>query len=467
MIGDRSRPSQRKPYARWLAAPLIILLTACAERPEAQSVVLVTIDTWRADRFGAGGDPRVRTPHLDRFFRGATQFADAFSAAPTTLASHATMLTGQWPTGHTVPRNGWPLPPDVPTLAEALKKAGFATGAFVSSAALDPAFGLARGFDVYDASATRSEAFDQAWRPAEETLARAEDWWSKAGLRRFLWVHLFEAHFPYEPDAIDFALYDTGYRGPANGSMAFLMDLWIDPNPIAPDVRDHLESLYVAEVTQLDRKMGPFLDQLAEERDALVVVTADHGESVGEHGVRFQHGPVVYEDAVRVPLAIRGGRAFPAGLTGSTVRTIDIPRTILLRLGVRSKLAPEGADLARWVHGGSGAMAFSEASMPWDVERRGSYPNLLKQRAVRTQEWTFVETPWREEFGWYRREADPGELGRPGESPPAPGAAGLRQLLTDWIDRGQPRRPPTEIDPQLVQRLQSLGYVDGGRDHSP
>ena len=466
MIEDRRARAGWRLGAGCAACAIAIVAGACSPRPEAQSVVLITIDTWRSDRFGAGGDPRVRTPHLDRFFRGATQFADAWSAAPTTLASHATMLTGQWPTGHTIPRNGWPLPSDVPTLAEVLHGAGIATGAFVSSAALDPAFGLARGFDVYDAEATRSVAGDQAWRPGGETLERAEAWWSRAGKRRFLWVHLFEPHFPYEPSPIDFALYDTGYRGPANGSMPYLYSIWNDPKPLAADARDHLESLYVAEITGVDRLLGDFLSRRTAERGVLVIVTADHGESLGEHGIRFLHGPDVYPGDVRVPLGIRGTGAFRASVSVATVRTIDLACTILRQLRLKASLGTESADLAE-SGSGPGRTAFSEASMPWGAEHEGSYPNLFKQRAVRTQEWTFLETPWRGDAPeWYRRADDPGEL-RPAPAPPSasPGAS-LPQLLREWIDHGRPRRPPT-IDPQVAERLRSLGYVDGRSGGSP
>jgi arylsulfatase A-like enzyme len=438
----------------------VVLAASCSPRPDARSFVLVTIDTWRADGMGAGGHPAVRTPHLDRFFRGAAQFADAFAPAPTTLSSHATLLTGEWPTGHGVPRNGWPLPEGVPTLAEALRRAGFRTGAFVSSAALDPTFGLARGFDVYDAELTRAVARDQAWRPAAGTLERARTWWRARHGRRFLWVHLFEPHSPYEPAPQDFALYDTGYRGSADGSMDFLFAMWEDASLLPEDARAHLESLYHAEITGLDRAVGDFLRELASESDVLAVVTADHGESLGEHGLRFKHGPWVYDGDVRVPLALRGP-GVPAGVSGATVRTLDVPRTALAWLGVPSDLAPEGADLRDWVRGGAGLAAFSEASMPWDVEPPDAYPNLRKQRAVRTSEWSFVETPWTGRAEWYRRAEDPAETGEPSEPPPGAGAD-LARALGEWIGRGRPREEPSRLDPRVLERLRSLGYVDRG-----
>ncbi len=432
---------------------------SCSGPPRARSVVLITVDTWRADSFGAGGSPTVRTPHLDRFFRGATQFADAWTPAPTTLASHASMLTGLWPTEHGIPRNGWPLPDDIPTLAESLRESGFGTGAFVSSAALDPAFGLGRGFDVYDAGMTLAEARDQAWRPARETLAAASSWWRGTPGRRFLWVHLFEPHFPYAPDGVDFARYDTGYRGPANGSMDFLFALWEDPSRLPDDARAHLLSLYHAEITGMDRAMGDLLEELAGDAETLTILTADHGESVGEHGLDFKHGPWVYDADVHVPLAVRGA-GFPAAVSAATVRTVDVPQTFVTALGVRPRAAWESRDLREWITSPVGLVAFSEASMPWNVERPGEYPNLHKQRAVRTREWTLVETPWvGDRTEWYRRAEDPAETGVPSGAPD--GGAALAAELADWIRRGQPRAAPDGIDPALAARLRSLGYVDG------
>ncbi|MCA9753416.1 MAG: sulfatase, partial [Gemmatimonadetes bacterium] len=322
----------RRPRARpgrlALAIATTFALAGCERAapppaaPAVDSALLLTIDTWRADHFGAGGHPGVRTPWLDRFFRGGTQFSQAYSCVPTTLASHATMLSGRWPSEHGVPRNGWPLAADVPLLPDSL--ADVHSGAFVSSAALDPRLGLARAFERYDFEVPHAVEGDQAWRSAGDTLARAREWWrSRAGSRRFLWVHLFEPHFPYAPDPIDRAVYDTGYSGPADGSMRFLYAMWDDPSLLPPAARDHLESLYVAEIAGLDRVVGPFLAEILAEPSLLAVITSDHGESLGEHDLRFKHGPYVYPADVRVPLVLTGTSEFPAGVSDRLVRTID------------------------------------------------------------------------------------------------------------------------------------------------
>jgi arylsulfatase A-like enzyme len=418
--------------------------------------VLVTIDTWRADRFGAGGHPYVRTPHLDRFFRGGTQFSEAYSPVPTTLASHASLLTGEWPTGHGVPRNGWPVPDDVVTIAELLDAEGFATAAFVSSAALDPAFRLDQGFGVYDFEPAVQVERDQAWRPAVQTLAVAEHWWESTPGSRFLWVHLFEPHFPYDPAPEDLALYRTEYRGSADGSMDFLFRLWEDASLLDGGGREHLTALYHAEITGVDRAVGAFLERLGREDRVLVILTSDHGESLGEHALDFKHGPHVFPGDVQVPLLVRGP-AFAARVSDAIVRTVDVPRTILEKLGVRADLPSAAGSLA--APDRANTLAYAEASMPWNVEREGAWANQYKQRVVRNRDWSCVVTPWRNETLWFDRRRDPGERD-PRSAPDGPVADELRAALAAWIGQGRYRAPPTTVDPELVERLRALGYTE-------
>ena len=438
---------------------LIAFAGCSSSSPPAESAILITIDTWRADRFGAGGHPDVRTPHLDRFFRGGTQFVDAWAPIPTTLASHASLLTGEWPTGHGVPRNGWPVPEDVVTIAELLGEEGFSTAAFVSSAALDPGFRLGQGFDVYDFASTARVERDQNWRPAPATLERAQRWWESTPGRRLLWVHFFEPHFPYDPDPVDFALYDTGYRGPADGSMDFLFAAWADSSLLQGGARAHLEALYHAEITGLDRKLGRFLDALAVEHRLLTILTADHGESLGEHGLSFKHGPHVFAGDVSVPLVARGVAPFGPGVSDAVVRTVDVPGTILDLLGVEANL-PEGAAALTPSPGhGGDRLSFAEASMPWNVEEAGLYANAHKQRVIRTRDWTYVETPFANEKLWFDRRRDPGER-RPAAGPGGEEKDRLTRELTEWIARGTHRPAPSTVDPELIEQLRALGYIE-------
>jgi arylsulfatase A-like enzyme len=241
--------------------------------------------------------------------------------------------------------------------------------------------------------------------------------------------------------------------------MATLRTVWeIEPFMTA-EVRDHLEALYHAEITGLDRALGGFLAELAREERVIVIVVSDHGESLGEHGLRFKHGPHVFPADVRVPLAVRGVKPFEAGLSDALVRTVDIFGTILAALGVEAAL-PEGAgNLADWARGGAGLPAYSEASMPWAVERAGDWANAHKQRVIRTRQWSLVETPWENREVFYERARDWDELGA-GATPPADTVASLQQRLTAWTARGRYRPAPNTVDPEAIRRLEALGYIE-------
>jgi arylsulfatase A-like enzyme len=443
-----------------LSASFLLALAAlpgCGERPSApafRSAVLITVDTFRAGALGAGGHPRVRTPNLDRFFRTAVQYAQAFSPSPTTLSSHTSILTGAWPTRHGVLRNLEPAPPSLLTLPEQLLDAGFRTGAFVSSVALDPRLGLAQGFEVYDFQATRQVELDQPWRPAGRTLRRAAQWWTNmAGDRRFLWVHLFEPHFPYEPPEEFVELYDPHYRGHVRGDMDTLLDLWDRPESVPARDREHLRAMYLAEISGLDRKMGEFLGTLEEDPETAVVIVADHGESLGEHDLHFKHGPHVYPADVAVPLAVRGS-GLPAAVVPSLVRTIDIPATLAELLHVPARLPEEAEDLLQWRdRAGPGLPVFGMASMPW----QGPDARRQVQRVLRTPSITYVETPWRARREWFDRVADPGELVP--RDPEERDLKALQQALRNWA-KTTPDAGSRVEDPDLIGQLESLGYTD-------
>ena len=238
----------------------------------ARHVLLITIDTLRADHVGAYGAPGARTPVLDGLARDGVRFERAWAPTPITLPSHASLLSGQYPPSHGARHNGIAIGAAVPTLATTLKEAGFATGAFVSAFPLDRRFGLARGFDVYDDELPRSEdGRPLNERPGAETVTRAIAWLSAHGdARVFLWVHLFEPHAPYGV--------------PGSGASA--------------------EARYADEVATADREVGRLTGALGDRASStLIVATADHGEAFGEHG-ETGHSLFVYDSTLRVPLLL-------------------------------------------------------------------------------------------------------------------------------------------------------------------
>jgi len=453
----------RSPLAAGALLAALVAPGCSAPAAPARSAVLVTVDTWRADACGAGGSPDVRTPNLDRFFRGGTQFADVIAPIPTTLPSHLSMLTGLWPPQHGVPRNVWQVPDDLALLPEILREEGVSTAAFVSSAALDATTRIGRGFDVYDDDFRKDDA-DDSWRPAAGTLARASAWWRDTPGRKFLWVHLFEPHLPYRPAAEDARLYGADPARDGTASVDWVRSMWTDKVRFTDDVCAYLRSLYRAEVTGADRALGSFLRGLEAEGDVAVIVTSDHGESLGEHGLYFKHGPKVFSADVAVPLALRGP-GVPRGLSGATVRTLDVPATIAAMLGADVAFPTDAQDLRGWESAaGGGLTAYSVASAPNDAPRdvapRDDYANVLMPRTIRRAGRTFVEVPWQRRRLWFDRAADPGETTglRPDYADSV--TENLRADLEEWMAEPRVTESRVTVDPQLRERMRALGYLD-------
>ena len=259
---------------------MLTLLLACAgpeERPEPivelpPDLVLITLDTTRADRIGAYGDPLARTPHLDALATRSVLYREAWTPVPSTLPAHASMLTGRLPSEHGLRDNaGDRLSPKIPVITESLQQAGYHTGAFVSAYVLDSTWGLDRGFDRYyddfhPEDIAGAAAFGDVSRKGRETVSEARRWWEATPSPRFLWIHLFEPHRPYQPSGD-----------------------WVgDP--------------YRGEIFELDRALGPLLTTVGEE--AVVIVAGDHGENLWDGG-EIEHGLLLTRSALRVPLLVR------------------------------------------------------------------------------------------------------------------------------------------------------------------
>ena len=266
------------------------------------NVLLITIDTLRADAIGAYGANGGVTPLIDRLAAAGTRFESAHAHAVLTLPSHASVLSSRYPFAHGVRDNaGFRFPPSMDTLATWLRARGYRTGAFVSAFPLDARFGLARGFDEYDdrLSGSPRPAFLEQERDGRETVARARAWLAAGdGRPSFCWVHLFEPHYPYAP-----------------------------PEPFAARFS---ADPYKGEVAATDGALAPLLQPILDgpERDStIVVLTSDHGESLGEHG-EATHGIFTYESTLRVPLVIYAS-GLPRGVRPDQARHVDIAPTIL------------------------------------------------------------------------------------------------------------------------------------------
>jgi arylsulfatase A-like enzyme len=436
-----------------LGAAALLSPWGCARGPAPGAsapakIVLVTLDTFRADHLGAAGHPTVRTPFLDRLARRSSHWPTAVTPVPLTTPSHATILTGLTPRTHGVLRNRMVLPEGRTTLAERLRDAGYRTGAVVSSEmVLGAELDLDQGFDSYVVMPRSHPASGQG----AETTEAALSWLAlQERERAFLWVHYFDAHLPYLPPAPLDRLYDPDYAGPFARPEQPIQNLFRAETADPRDVL-HLAALYAGEVTFLDRAAGRLLRSVP--GDALVVVTADHGEGLREHERYFGHDILLYETVARVPLLVRCADLSP-GLYLDPARTTDVAPTILARCGVAQ--TSEGRDLLGPPPQGD-ALLFVLETHPAHEKGEPIF-------ALRTDEEKLIWKQRERRFEYYDLAADPGERNDLGDR-----RADYEELAAD-LELDLRARPPGKaltideqqggIDAETREALKSLGYVD-------
>jgi choline-sulfatase len=438
---------------------VVFLLAACNRTPppapiQKPNVLLITIDTLRADRLGSYGWTRARTPVLDALATRGTRFTRAYATAPITLTSHASMLTGRYPPGHGARHNGMAMSSDPPTLAGVLHEGGFETAAFVSAFPLDRRFGLTRGFDHYDDELPRgSDGKPLNERAGAVTVDRAIAWIRARPetARVFVWIHLFEPHAPY------------GDLPAEAGSHAMSGNAQ-SPEPRAQSPTSSASDRYDAEIATADREIGRLLKEWRSLQETLVIATADHGEAFGEHG-EIGHSIFVYDTTLQVPLII-SGPGVPAGRTiDETVALIDIAPTVTHWLDL-ARFDSDGASLRPLLEGipiGS-RILYAESFAP--LLDFGWAP----LRSLRRDGLKLIAAP-RPEL--YDLQADAGETRNVIDA-----RADVAREMTARVDRisgsdlpalsrvegprtagGQPTAGP---DRETASRLRALGYAGGG-----
>ena len=389
-----------------------------------QNVLLVTIDTLRADSLGAYGG-RAATPQLDRLAAEGARFTSAHAHSVVTLPSHTSILTGRYPFDHGVRDNaGYRADDALDTVAEMAQRAGRPTGAFVGAFPLDRQFGLAQGFDVYDDAGGRGAGeneFTLSERPATAVVSAARTWIVAQSSPWFAWVHVFDPHAPYAPPAP----FDDTYR----------------------------DSPYHGEVAAVDQALAPLLDVLrASGRITTVIVTSDHGEGLGEHG-EATHGTFAYETTLRVPLIVAqvgapAERTARGAVIDTPARSVDIVPTIADLLGWPVAQAWAGRSLAVPDTGEADVRAtYFEAMAP--MLTRGWAP----LRGVILGPHKYIDLPVEE---LYDLRLDPGEARNLATS-----AVGTRDVLRarlDGLAAGLPGVARQE-DADARARLESLGYA--------
>jgi arylsulfatase A-like enzyme/Tfp pilus assembly protein PilF len=394
------------------------------------NVVIITLDTTRADRIGAYGDRAAVTPNLDRLAQEGVLFEQAITSAPLTLPAHSTIFTGLLPPRPGVRDNGgYVLDPKHTTLAKSLKDAGFATGAFVGAFVLDGKWGLDQGFDTYvdkfDVSKYKSISLGDVARRADEVVQNAMPWLEQhAGGRFFAWLHFYDAHSPYDP-----------------------------PEPFKSQFRDRP---YAGEIAFVDQQVGRvlrWLDNRGLTDKTIVVALGDHGESLHEHG-EATHGLYIYEAATRIPMIVRAPvDGFKGRRVKSVVRGEDIMPTILDLLGRPAPKDVQGRSLLPLMDGRSADLnldAYSES-----LYARNHY-GWSELRSLRSGRFKFIATTKPE---LYDLERDPGEatnLYSERKSLADRMAAELQKIGadSDAVESG-----PSAVDPETRERLAALGYI--------
>lgn len=335
---------------RSLPAVLLLLLAtatvACrSERqPAAENLLLITLDTLRADHLGIYGYPRPTSPNLDAFAVDAAVFDDVTCSMPTTLPSHLSIFTGLRPLEHGVRRNGQLAARDLVTLFDLLQQQGAATAAVIASRVVGSKYLDGAGFD----EVLFPGAKQQYQTRAELVTEHASAWLEQHHQTPFgLWVHYYDSHEPYAPAASFARAFDRGYRGELGDvlDVKTLVGLNQRPpdEPLTPDDLAHITDLYDAEIAYLDHHLGRLLariDELGRLEDTVVVIVGDHGQALGDNNF-FGHGLRLLEPVVKVPLLVRQPGAEPGIRVHTPVETIDLMPTVaeLLSLEVPGGLA--------------------------------------------------------------------------------------------------------------------------------
>jgi arylsulfatase A-like enzyme/Tfp pilus assembly protein PilF len=402
--------------------------------PRDVNVLLITLDTTRADHLSCYNPGRARTPHLDSLAARGVRFVHATAQVPLTLPSHACIMTGSYPTVHGLrDMGGFVLESSHPTIASLSQAAGFSTGAFVGSRVVARHFGLSHGFEVYDddmGGETEEGKLPGVFpeRRAGVVTDRALAWLKQNGQRKFfLWAHYYDPHAPYDP-----------------------------PEPFK---RQYAQTPYDGEIAYMDAQVGRLLDgldQLGLGSRTLIIAVGDHGESLGEHG-ELTHGIFLYDATLHIPLIIAGPDVPHGKVIEDQVRSIDLHPTAMAFL--RLPPSPEAQGVSLWPLMQQGTHVRSNYSYGETLYPR-TYMGWSELRAMRTDDWKFILAPRPELYDLHR---DPGELQNL-IAQHRTEAEQYQQLI--WKIAGTQGKTEkvtaVPMDAQTRRELESLGYVGGG-----
>ncbi len=430
---------------RVLMCVIGLAASALAETAAPPNVILITLDTTRADRMGFLGSTRGLTPSLDALARESVVFTHAYAQAPLTTVSHASILTGTYPQFHHVLDFTYPLAKDLPYAPEILRAHGYETAAFLGSVALSPsasAPGFDRGFDTYDAPFHTEDAWrgrdHRVQRRGAEVVAAALDWLRQRQLNQhpkgpfFLWVHLFDAHDPYNPPEP----YKTRYRAePYDGGIAY-------------------EDSVVGELLQQLKARGLY-------EGTMIAVMADHGESLGAHG-EDTHGIFLYDETIQVPLVIKLPRGVAAGKRiENRVELLDAMPTMLQVAGVEVPGDVQGVSLLALMKGGVKKNGAADGWRDRPAYAQSDYPHIgygwSSLQSLRTGKYLYIQAPRRELYDEARDSKAEHNLAMEMTAVADTVEGQLESLQQKTSSKREV--PKTTQDPAAEQKLAALGYV--------
>ena len=399
-----------------------------AKRDSNLNVLLVTLDTTRADRIGCYGYAKAKTPNLDFLASNGVRFSNAYCQVPLTLPSHCSILTGTYPIYHQVHNNGsYYLSPSHVTLAEVIKERGYKTAAFVSSFTVDSRFGLDQGFEVYDDTFQEDEVIKtfRSERRADRVFSSFSAWVDENAEEKFLcWVHFYDPHVPYDP-----------------------------PSPFKEEFSD---SPYDGEIAYMDFYIGKTVEKLREKNilaKTLIILAGDHGEALGEKG-ELDHGIFIYDNTLKVPFILYGEKNLPQGMTiSSRVRLIDIMPTLLemLKIPVDEKI--QGISLLEYIEGRK------KDDLPSYVETycpRESY-NWSELIGLIESEWKYIQAPKEELYNLKRDPAEEKNLMDKEKKVVSEMKGKLKSMIKDYSSEIEAGKRKLTLEEQ--EKLSSLGYL--------
>lgn len=432
----------------------VLFFPACKGKEKEFNIILISIDTLRADHLGCYNYPRPTSPAIDAFSKDAVLFQQCIAQSTSTLASHASMLTSLIVSHHGAYfTRSQPLPQEIKTMAEFLKERDYHTVSFNDGGQIAAKFGLDQGFDIYE-----SLPFDEVEEMSFRRIVERAGAWidDNPGEKFFLFLHTYETHHPYTPESYYLDMFETDYNGSLPEHISVKLLEQINSGEVAIDEHDkkHIINTYDAEIRTMDDSFARFIAFLKKRNiydNTLIIFTSDHGEEFGEHGIWGRHSHTLYNEQLLVPLIVKLPNSQSAGRKlNAMVRSIDILPTVLDLVGHDIPTDLEGLSLMPQVNGGkpdNNLFAISQRDM------QKTYPRKY---------WSVIQNNWKlYDKKLFDLLADPHELIDATERNRSLKSR-LESMAIAFMKRRAKSRKTEKvnIDKKLKEKLKTLGYVD-------